>query len=385
MNNKSLFIGAVVATVFTFSTVLAQNVQSDLVSEVQTLRSSDKLLGLRERGPLKGTSSTGGGGARSIPTETYPDKTKLEAALQIIAERVDQAELPRAFKSAIAEEIRILNSNDDIRVLPALVDFQRMVKGRKQPNNQKHFISLSGISAKSPGEEIILSAYEHEKKSTEEAASSILHEVLHNIVSAALTEDEIFLDNLENGIMNGKITHHLRFAIKEGIYLAHSKIDPKQFIDFLNADEIFEEGFMNIIFTGFEKSALKIPGTPSNDYYKELTSKAWALAYEKLGQKKLEETSFFEFQQLLEDAAGKFAILHYGHQVFTLRSTFFNHFKKRILEVNPQAQNSPGFNEEFYYFGCKEKGGNFFTRNCAKRVSIGEYMNISTLERYNEK
>lgn len=182
---------------------------------------SRTLKGIRGLVVLAGTSSTGGGGVRKIKSESFPDKAKLSKIIEVIKEKIEAAQLPYEFKTTFMDELNYLHKNDQIRTVPALLEHA----GGDQ------FNSYSGRSRNYPRETIVLSWFEHSQKSVEESASNIVHEILHNISSEALVQDEEYLQDLESAIMTGKITKEILQALEQGIYLAHGKVYAGQFFD----------------------------------------------------------------------------------------------------------------------------------------------------------
>ena len=258
MNMKISLLSFAVIAAFSFSTVLAENVSAiqstDEVSQIETMAGSriplKKLIGLRDLTIQKGTSSTGGGGRSEIPAESYPDIEKLKAAIQIINEKVTSANLPEQFKNALLSEVQYLFENDKISTLPALVDFQNSLKGHRQPDNKLRFNSMSGISRKSPRETIILSWLKHQKMDALQAASNIMHEATHNILSEALTEDETFCEDLELAIMQNNLSKELLFALNEGIYVKDGVIYMDQLIDFAGKDLVLRQSASLYFYSG---------------------------------------------------------------------------------------------------------------------------------------
>lgn len=222
MLKTQVLLTLVVLSVFSFSTVTAQNVAIEEVSKSLTESTHSKSLkGIRDLTIQSGTSSTGGGGVRTIKTDSFPDKEKLSRAIEIITARIAAVDLPRGFKTAVIDELNYLYQNDLIRAVPALLIHV----------GEDEFRSYSGKSRNEPRKQIILSWFEHSQKSDEDSASNILHEILHNISSESLTADEKYIEDLEQAIMKGTSNSWIKVAIESGIYLGHGIVHLRQFYD----------------------------------------------------------------------------------------------------------------------------------------------------------
>lgn len=429
MINKCFLIGPVVAAVFTLSTVLAQNGSADQLSEVQTVAANNSQRGGTEagktkedqsprtdpaefaprskvlkgiRGPvlLAGTSSTGGGGVRKIKTDSFPDKQKLAQAVEVITAKIAAAELPGEFKTTFLEELTYLYKNDQIRTVPALL----VHVGGDQ------FNSFSGRSRNRPREAIVLSWFEHSQKSIEDSASNIVHEILHNISSEALVQDETYLEDLESAIISGNVSKEILQALKYGIYLGHGKIFQGQFFDLVfdvnHPTMRLVSGLALKLILGREteenkhlydkftaeiarrvRQQMPLGEIQPGSYPDSIGSHVFNVAFKVIEtrNKLAEEGAFTGLSRLawshLKDGEERVKNLYYENALKMIA----NMFLEKIIEFNPSAAVYKDVQERNWYYGCiKYKHEPWFSSKistCEEYIRLSKYLIPETKER----
>lgn len=386
MNYNLNLLSAIGISVFTFSTVLAQNVTELQSSKELTSFASRmevrNLRGIRDFSVEKGTSSTGGGGARILKSDPYPNQEKLRAAIEIVKNRIDSSQLPHEFKLVVIAEISFLMSNEKIRSLPALVDFQKTSAGYPQPEDSLHFLSFAGISEKTPHSPITFSSIEHQRMDELQVAASVLHEVLHNVLSIELSNDEEFVKDLHEAIISNTVTKHLNFAIKEGAYLKNlgKNLKLDQFIAMMGIGDLIEEiNRQKIIGYQYRYYKSNLQNFPKYEEYVERRATAWTKILKEIEKSDLRKYSVYGFAKLILHFTEKVAMDgNESYLIEALEKKWHITFRDRLLQLNPYSVSFPEFFSNYYSsFGCTEYNDwllGFRTNMCTKRMTIQEHL-----------
>jgi hypothetical protein len=178
---------------------------------------------------------SGAGGHGGDPFEVYasdfPDAKKLKRSITLITNKIQASKYSDDFKASLQNEIKLLTEKkkfyylDSIIVIPMMSDY-------KAPVDLRAFAGLGAMTGHTSGDPIYFSK-KSLKLSANNFAKLLLHELIHHLVSQALTEDEDFVEALAQSIISGNNDKALNVALKYGIYLKSTQLNTAQLWDAL--------------------------------------------------------------------------------------------------------------------------------------------------------